>query len=80
MPSAATRLPVSEFESPKLKTAGKLKSVEVARGKKKENEKRTWNRGKRGRILVGMAVLGGSCAVVVCVITFAMGPLGLVFM
>lgn len=29
-----TRLPVSEFESPKLKTAGKLNSMECTRGKK----------------------------------------------
>jgi hypothetical protein len=31
---AATRLPVSEFESPKLKTAGNLKCMDCVSGKK----------------------------------------------
>jgi len=38
---APTRFPVSEFESPKLKTAGNLKCTDCASGKKMEINART---------------------------------------
>lgn len=39
---AETRLPVSEFESPKLKTAGGLKWMDLERGKEMEINVRIW--------------------------------------
>ena len=47
----ATSSPVSEFESPKLKIAGKLESTDLARGKKMETKVRTW----RMKVLLAMA-------------------------
>lgn len=53
---AETRLPVSEFESPKLKTVGWLKWMDLERGKKMEINVRIWIM----QILVAMENATGS--------------------
>lgn len=52
-PTPATRPPVSEFESPKLKTAGKLNCMECTRGEKMKMKARI----RRIKDLEAMAIV-----------------------
>ena len=61
-PIPATRPPVSEFESPKLKTAGKLNCMECARGEKMKMKARIW----RMKDLEAMAVVAEELAAFTC--------------